>query len=397
MIHGGKMILVDKPYISDFFKETVEENDFPVVKTEVAKELGFNDGPNILEETDAVQRLKTSEDIQIYTTSENSIGWIARNLSFTDLPEKIDLFKNKVKFRTLISPIIPDFYFKEVKREGLDTLSVKNIPTPFIIKPAVGFFSMGVHKVTGPKEWEQVKKAIKAEIRDVKNLYPNEVLNTASFIIEENIEGDEFAIDAYFDASGEPVILGLYNHIFASGEDVSDRIYFSSKKIVGGNLNEFTRFLSEIGKLADVRNFPVHVEIRRCSTGAIIPIEINPMRFGGWCSTPDLTFLSYGFNPYIYYFHKKQPDWARILKDKEGKRYSIIVLDNSTGIEGSKITAFDYDKLLSQFENPLELRKINYRKYPVFGFLFTETSEKNVSELEWILKSDLREFVSVEA
>lgn len=390
------MILVDKPYISDFFRNTVKEYGFPVVKTEVARELGFNDGPNILEEREAVQRLEFSKDIQIYTTSENSIGWIARHLSFTDLPEKIDMFKNKVKFRTLISPMVPDFYFKEVKGDALDTLSVENLPMPFIIKPAIGFFSMGVHKVTSPKEWEQVKRTIKAEIQGVKNLYPKVVLNTASFIIEQNIEGEEFAIDAYFDASGEPVILGLYNHIFASGEDVSDRVYFTSKEIVEGNLTEFTRFLNEIGKLAEVRNFPVHVEVRRCSTGTIIPIEINPMRFGGWCSTPDLTFLSYGFNPYVYYFYQKRPDWARILENKARKRYSIIVLDNSTGIEGNKITAFDYDRLLSKFENPLELRRINYRKYPVFGFLFTETSEKNVYELESILKSDLREFVSVE-
>ena len=96
------------------------------------------------------------------------------------------------------------------------------------------------------------------------------------------------------------------------------------------------------------------------------------------------------------YFHQKRPDWNEALRDKGGKRYSIIVLDNSTGVEGNRITAFDYGRLLSQFEKPLELRKINYREYPIFGFLFTETSEDNVSELERILKSDLREFVFIE-
>jgi len=390
------MIFVDKPYISDFLRKTIEEYGFPVVKTEDASSLGFTDGPNILEEAEAVQRLKTSGNIQIYTTSENSIGWIARHLSFTDLPEKIDLFKNKVKFRTLISFLMPDFYFKEVKWEELDTLAVRDIPMPFILKPAVGFFSMGVHKVTNSQEWVRVKDTIKAEMHAVKNLYPQEVLNTASFIIEQNIEGDEFAIDAYFDAAGEAVILNIYNHIFASGEDVSDRVYFSSKEIVESNLEKFTRFLNEIGALGNIRNFPVHVELRRDTSGAIVPIEINPMRFGGWCSTPDMTHLAYGFNPYVYYFHQKRPDWPEILKDKGGKRYSIIVLDNSTGIEGYEITAFDYDKLLSKFENPLELRKIDYREYPLFGFLFAETSEKNIAELEWVLKSDLREFVAVE-
>jgi len=390
------MILVDKPYVSGFFRETVEEYGFSVVKTKGAKSLGFTDGPNILEEKEAVQRLKSSEDIQIYTTSENSIGWIARHLSFTNLPEKIDLFKNKLKFRTLLSPLYPDFYFKEVPWDALETLPIQDIPMPFVIKPVVGFFSMGVHKVTVPEEWDKIREVIKAEIHEVKNLYPNEVLNTTSFIIEQNIEGDEFAIDAYFDAAGDAVILNIYNHIFSSGEDVSDRVYFSSGEVVEGNLNEFTRFLNEVGKLSDVKDFPVHVEVRRTDEGVIIPIEINPMRFGGWCSTPDMTHLAYGFNPYVYYFHRKRPDWGQILKGKKGKRYSVIVLDNSTGVEGRKITAFDYDRLWSQFENPLELRKINYREYPLFGFLFTETAEKNISELERILKSNLREFVSVE-
>jgi hypothetical protein len=224
-----------------------------------------------------------------------------------------------------------------------------------------------------------------------------EVLNTTSFIIEQCIEGEEFAVDAYFNATGEPVILNIYQHIFSSSEDVSDRIYISSKEIIESNIDQFSGFLKETGKLAKVRNFPVHAEIRRDHTGSVLPIEINPMRFGGWCTTPDMTYFAYGFNSYVYYFSQKRPDWDQILKNKQGKLYSIIVLDNSTGIEEDRITAFDHDMLLSNFEKPLELRKINYKEYPVFGFLFTETKEENFSELERILKSDLREFITVNA
>jgi len=73
----------------------------------------------------------------------------------------------------------------------------------------------------------------------------------------------------------------------------------------------------------------------------------------------------------------------------------MIFLDNSTGIEKGRIAAFDYERLLSNLEKPLELRKIDYRKCPVFGFLFAETRESNFSELEKILKSDLSEFVTL--
>ncbi|WP_155314348.1 ATP-grasp domain-containing protein [Desulfosarcina ovata] len=391
------MIFIDKPFVSDFLKTTIEENGFPVVKTKMAEKLGFTKGPNIINEKAAIQKAKSSKNIPIYTTSENAIGWIAEHLSDTNLPRKIDLFKDKVKFRALTKTMYPDFYFREIKPNELGNLSMENIPMPFIIKPTVGFFSMGVYKVTDPNKWKQIKEVITSEIISTKNLYPKEVLNTTAFIIEQYIEGEEFAVDAYFNASGEPVILNIHKHIFSSNDDVSDRIYISSKEIIESNIDQFSAFLKKIGKLSEVKNFPVHVEIRRDRAGSVWPIEINPMRFGGWCTTADMTYFAYQFNPYVLYFSQKRPDWKEILKNKEGKLYSIIVLDNSTGIEGNQITAFDYDLLLSKFEKPLEIRKIDYREYPVFGFLFTETKEENFFELERILKSDLKEFVTFNA
>ena len=276
------MIFVDKPYISDLFRQTILDNSFPVVKTEMARELGFHDEPYFLDEDEAIKLARSSKDIRIYTTSENSIGWIAQHLSFTDLPEKIDLFKNKAKFRKMISPMYPDFYFQEVTLGGLDTLDIEEIPLPFVIKPAVGFFSMAVYKVAHPGQWEGIKESIKAEIQRVQHLYPQEVMNTSTFIIEQCIVGDEFAIDAYYDAAGEPVILNIYNHIFSSDTDVSDRVYISSKEIIESNIDEFREFLGRVGELSGVKNFPMHVEIRRDVNGILLPIEINPMRFGGW-------------------------------------------------------------------------------------------------------------------
>ena len=179
----------------------------------------------MLDEEEAVQRARSSEDLSIYTTSENAIGWIADHLSFTGLPEKINLFKDKAKFRTLTRSMFPDFHFKEVRLDELDHLSLNGFPMPFIIKPTVGFFSMGVHKVSDEKEWERVREAIRMEISRVKGLYPAEVLNTTAFIVEECIIGEEFAIDAYYNAGGEAVILGIYRHVFSSDGDVSDRVY----------------------------------------------------------------------------------------------------------------------------------------------------------------------------
>ena len=391
------MFFVDKPYVSDFFKTTIRDNAIPVVSTDMAKEMDLYSGTKEVSEATAVEMIRKSGIPTIYCTSENSIGWISKHLSFSNLPEKIDLFKDKRKFRELTRSIFPNFYFKEVRIEDLKKIQFEELPLPFIIKPTVGFFSMGVYKVSGLEEWINTIDSLIAEIDQVKDIYPGEVLNTSSFIIEQCINGEEFAVDAYYNSAGEPVILGIFKHPFFSDADVSDRVYMSSKNIIKSNLEEFFDFTRKIGKLAELKNFPVHIELRRDNDGTLLPIEVNPMRFGGWCTTADTTFLAYGFNPYIYYYSQRKPNWSEILKEKEGKLFGLVVLDNSSGISTDQISSFDYEKLLSNFEKPLELRKIDFKNYPVFGFLFTETREDNFIELKNILNSDLSEFITTNA
>jgi len=115
---------------------------------------------------------------------------------------------------------------------------------------------MGVYKVSNIDEWEKTINLINVEMESVKHLYPKEVLDTSTFIIEQCINGDEFAVDAYFDSKGEPVILNILKHTFSSDNDVSDRVYTTSKNIIEDNIIEFTEFAGKIGKLAGVKNSP---------------------------------------------------------------------------------------------------------------------------------------------
>jgi len=285
------MFFIDKPYVSDFFKMTVRDNAIPVVGTDIAKKLGLYSGTKVISEDRAIEIARESDNLIVYTTSENSIGWITKHLAFINLPEKIALFKDKLKFRELIKSIFPNFYFKKVRVEDLKKVLFNEMPLPFIIKPTVGFMSMGVYKVSNLEEWTNTIDSIIAEIDQIKDLYPTEVLDTSSFIIEQCINGEEFAVDAYYNSIGKPVILSILKHTFSSETDVSDRVYISSKKIIESNLEEFTAFVGKIGNLAGVKNFPVHIELRRDKDGALLPIEVNPMRFGGWCTTADISFL----------------------------------------------------------------------------------------------------------
>lgn len=386
------MLILDHPYVSEFLKNTAAELKIPVLKNEMAAGLKTEKKLNLLEEAEFIELIKEKCECTLYSNSENSIGWISENLGFTELPEKIELFKNKVKFRELLKRLYPELYFKSVKFENLDEIQVEEIEKPFIIKPAVGFFSLGVHKVSTNEEWDSVLKSIKAEVEEIKKLYPAQVLNVENFIIEGNIKGEEFAVDAYFNREGKPVVLNIFKHIFSSENDVSDRIYFTSKTVIETYREAIEDLLKEIGKLAWLRNFPLHLELRIAEDRKIQPIELNPMRFAGLCVT-DIAHFAYGINTYRYFLEQLEPDWNKILADKEGKSFCLVMLSRPEDLNLKEVKAFNYEKLLSDFEKPLELRKADHEKNGYFGYMFTETRDSNWKEIERILKSDLREYI----
>lgn len=389
------MIIVDKPYVSDFLKETLLNNPVPVLDIANARELLPAAGIQFISPQEAIHQFTRFPDTTLFTISENSIGLIENLFGFTRFPDRIDAVKNKLRFRKLTAALNPRFFFQEVSLEEIDTLDLSELPQPFIIKPVTGFFSLGVYKVTDPVNWPEVKKKIKMEMEVVKNTYPPEVLNTRKFIIEECIYGDEYTTDAYFDNDGKPVILGMMKHVFASAEDMSDRLYLTSRKVISENYERFYNFFEKTGQLLGLKNFLIHAEVRINDAGNILPIEINPLRFGGWCTSAELTNYAFGFNPYLSIENRQKPDWENILKTCGDNIYSIIILNNNTGFDAHKIKSFDYDKLLSHLENPLELRKVDARQFHIYGFVYAKTRPENFRELEYLLKSDLREFVEV--
>ena len=386
------MLLLELPYISDLLIETARDNHFPIIRTQAAVDRGIRENL-MIDELHAIREFENRPLPLIYTNSENSLAWIYKHLNFTHLPEKISLFKDKARFRDLVKPLYPEFYYRELNLDEFSLINAPELPFPVIIKPAAGFFSLGVYRLNDENDWNRITPIIKKATSNLSQFYPVEVLDTNRFIIEQIVDGEEFAIDAYYDAYGQPVILNILKHLFASGEDVSDRVYISSREIIEENLENFERFLKDIGQLSQLSDFPLHAEVRIDKRGKIVPIEINPLRFGGWCTTADLAWFAYGFNPYVYYFSRQVPDWTKILEGKDGKLYSLIVLNNSTGSNGTDIARFDYDRLQTGLENPLELRRIDHKKHPVFGFIFAESRTENISELEALLKSDLREFI----
>jgi len=385
------MLILDQPYVSALLEETAQEMKTPILDNGQVFNLKQNHNLNLLTEEQFLQWTGKQDPLKLYCNSENSINWITHNLSHTKIPAYINFCKDKVTFREKINPLYPDFYFQAIAFKDIKQLDITSIKKPFIIKPAVGFFSIGVYKVTRDNEWQNILALLVQDIQAAKGLYPEEVMNASKFIIEECIDGNEFAIDAYYNDLGNPVILNILKHPFSSETDVSDRIYYTSKEIVLTYLESFKEVLQKIGDIAGFSNFPVHAEVRVAQDGTVVPIEFNPMRFAGWCVT-DIAYFAYGINTYEYYLNNKIPQWDALLKDKDDKIFSLVLADVPENVKTENIQWFDYEALSARLNKVIELRKIDFHKYPVFAFLFIETSAQS-KELEMVLDMDFGEFI----
>ncbi len=386
------MFILEDPYVSDLLAATVAELGLPVLDTPMARRrlAGLQAVP--LSTDDEFADAAAHPGARLYSNSENAIGWIAEHLGGTDLPRMIGLFKDKVAFRALVADLYPDYRYFGVSLAGLRAFDPATLRAPFIVKPAVGFFSMGVHVVESAEAWPGVVEQLEREVQAFAAVYPDQVLGLDRFVVEEVIEGEEFAVDAYFDADGTPVLVDVYAHLFASADDVSDRVYYTNTETIDRLGPPAMEFLAEIGRRARLVDFPVHAELRIDAAGRVAPIEVNPMRFGGWCAT-DLAHFAYGVNPYRCYLLGERPDWARIAAETGGRTTALIVSDLPSSVDLAEIESVDYERFAACFTRVLELRPTDFSRYPVFAFTFVEVPSDDLSELHAVLGADLSEYL----
>ena len=386
------MFILEEPYVSDLLAATAAELGLPVLDTPMARQrlVGSYDMPLLADEEFVAAA--SHQGARIYSNSENAIGWIAEHLGSTDLPRMIGLFKDKIAFRELVADLYPDYRYSGVSLAGLRTFDPTTLRAPFIVKPAVGFFSMGVHVVESAESWPGVVERLEREVQTFTAVYPEQVLGLDRFVVEEVITGEEFAVDAYFDSDGSPVLVDVYAHLFASADDVSDRVYYTNTETVDRLASPAMEFLAEIGRRARLVNFPVHAELRIDAAGRVAPIEVNPMRFGGWCAT-DLAHFAYGVNPYRCYLLGERPDWARIAAETAGRTTALIVSDLPISVDLGAIESVDYGRFSARFSNVLELRPTDFSRYPVFAFTFVEVPSEDLSELRAVLGADLSAYL----
>lgn len=381
------MIVLDEPYVSEPLLSWLEESQHPVLDNGFSHALGQERGLNLVPAKEAAARLDAGE--RVYTNSENALAWVVDNAHNESLVHAIGLFKDKAAMRRELAGLDPDLFFKTCSVDELFKLDFSRLETPFVLKPSVGFCSMGVYAIQSREDWERALADIQKNASTWHDMYPESVIGAGSFILEGYIEGTEYALDAYFDEMGRARILNVLRHDFASPEDTSDRMYVTSAAIVRDTATMFTTWLDRVNALVGARNFPVHVEVR-VKDGHVSPIEFNPLRFAGLGGT-DVSWYGYGYRTYQAFLENDDPDFDAVFADKQNKVYSMSLLNPPEDATGEE--SFDYDAFTSRFSRVLEMRPFDVRRVGNYGFLFLETDEGTAGELDFLKVTDLKEFL----
>lgn len=381
------MLILEKPFVSERLIKTALENELPVLRNAMSEQLlAKGHKLNLLNDEEFIAEYQKRR--RVYTMSENALGWIVEKLPDDELIQKIKLLKDKAAFRRICRDLYPDFFFEEVAIKDLADFDISKLKFPLVLKPSVGFLSAGVYVVHNEKEWKNAVGDIQQNFKKVGEQFPEYVVGTQNFLIEEYIKGEEYAVDIYFDENGTPVILNIFHHRFASESDTSDRLYCSSRKLYDQYERPFTDFLIKINKVVRLHDFPMHIEFRYDGKKAI-PIEINPLRFAGLCLNELQAHIS-GIHPVVAYLNNVHISKEEMWRGKEDDTYSFLVLERPA--KADKNMVFNEEKFRASMMDVLELRPFPDPAVGVAATAFTRTDPSHQSELDFILNVDMKEF-----
>lgn len=378
------MVILERPFASDMMVETLEKNGIPVLKNEMSQERVLNG--KVLSDNEFCEEYKKTG--KLYTVSENALGWIYDHIQDKRFLDGISIVKDKSAFRKICRDIYPDFFFKEVNINEMAQLNTDSIVFPCVIKPSVGFLSKGVFVVHNPEEYRKAVETLQQDFAKAGADFPEFVVGKSRFLIEEYIHGEEYAVDAYYDENENPVILNIFHHKFMDESDTSDRLYMTSKVLFDQYEEPFTRFLTNLNNTLHLRNFPMHIEFRYDGKKAV-PIEINPLRFTGFCLNELQVFIS-GQHPMLSFLKGRRVTKDEMWKGREDFTYAFTVLDLPKGDEDK---AFDDEKFSADFPGVIDVRLVPDKTSGVAATVFLKVETANVQAFDRIMSLDMHEYM----
>lgn len=364
-------IITGNTYNSKFIPELSKRDDITVM---TGDELSKSD-------------IYFSKDDKVLVPSETSLAITMERMKDKEYVEGINKLKNKYFCREVLSSLYPDFYFKKVSVEGVSSLKLDR---KVIIKPLKGFFGTGVREADATTDMSLLALDMQREVESKTSFFSDSVLTKDEYIVEEFVTGDEYAVDMFYDESGKPQIMDIYLHPEPEIKEYFHLMYRTNRDIFEQYLALFESIFVEVNKILKLKSFPIHAEFK-LQSGKMVPIEMNPMRYGGF-GLSDLTYNSFSFQPITYYFNDEKVDWQDIWSTRLDNNYAWILAynGNKVNVENSKPNHTLFKKYLENNSEIIDYVELDHRKNPVFALGYV--MNKDLGKLEKLLTTEFNNF-----
>ena len=255
--------------------------------------LPKTEGLELLGESDFLNRyINLVASAKMCITSEATLESILKKLDNETTKNALLTMKDKHLFRELLQDLFPDLRYSYVSYEDIQQLEISS---KRVLKPVKGCFGTAVKIIDSNTNLEQIANEIKAEIGINSSVLSESVLSQSEFILEDYIEGEEYAVDMFYDSQGQPHIVNIYYHPLPKYKAYLHMIYYTNKVIFETIYDEAIIFFKNLNNKLKVKNMLLHSEFKRDK--GLIPIEINAMRFGGM-GLGNMIYHTTGTNPY---------------------------------------------------------------------------------------------------
>lgn len=325
---------------------------------------------------------------KVYVPSETSLSIVMERMEDENYVDGINKLKNKYFCREVLAPMYPDFYFAKATLTEIPILDLQG--KKVVIKPLKGFFGTGVRIAEPNCNLTALAADMKKEVSASAKFFPESILTQDEFIIEEFITGDEYAVDMFFDEAGKPEIMNIYFHPEPAIPEYFHLMYYTNKDIFDNYYETFINFFNELNKIMQLKSFPIHAEFK-LQDGVMVPIELNPMRYGGF-GLSDLTYNSFQHQPISAYFDNTSANWDAIWEIRKQNNYAWILGYNGKDVDINEMPPNhdEFTKFLSDNSSLIDYVKLDHKTNPVFALAYIYNQDLN--KLKGLLTTEFNSF-----
>jgi hypothetical protein len=324
---------------------------------------------------------------KVCITSESSIDVVISRMADVERKRAIEVLKDKFAFRKILTDIYPNYQYKHIDIAAIKGLSITK---KAVIKPLKGCFGTAVRVIDTHTNVHQLFDELKADLDKNGAVFSDTVLSKNDFIIEDFISGEEYAVDMFYDDKGKPHIINIYHHPMPREEAYLHVVYCTSKDIFNRIYDKAVTFFTALNKILNVTNFLIHSEFR-LHEGVLMPIEMNPMRFGGM-GLGNMVYHGLGINPYTCFAQNKSPNWAKIWAKNPTDTYAFFIAYNGKSIDKNRFKP-NIEQLKKEFTILLLDKIFDYKTQLAFGIFYIKETENNLKKLLNIEFDDFFELI----